>query len=308
MITVPHHLWRSRAAVPARARAGRTWALLAASVAVVVAFAMTTSGAGAADSNTLSVKAGEYTYKLSGKPKAGWVKVDFDNAGVEDHMMAVVELKRGVTAKQLEQAAMSNDESGFAAIAAPGASPNGPSGMPDLVGPGQETATIAKLKAGHYGMLCFVPAPDGTPHFMKGMVDTFDVKKGKSSLKPPIDGVTKVSLTDTAIDFPTDDVGRTLTLKVANTGTTPHGLTFVKINDGKTLDDVKAWFDAFLGGQKPAGEAPGVIVGGVSSVDPGSTAYVEQSLTAGHYGYLSTQGEAPNDDYAKGLKGEFDVK
>jgi hypothetical protein len=32
------------------------------------------------------------------------------------------------------------------------------------------------------------------------------------------------------------------------------------------------------------------------------------SLAAGHYGYVSTEGDSPNDDYAKGLKGEFDVK
>jgi hypothetical protein len=36
-------------------------------------------------------------------------------------------------------------------------------------------------------------------------------------------------------------------------------------------------------------------------------AYVEWSLPAGSYGYLSTDGEAPNDDYSKGLHGTFTI-
>jgi hypothetical protein len=36
-------------------------------------------------------------------------------------------------------------------------------------------------------------------------------------------------------------------------------------------------------------------------------AYLEWSLPAGNYGYVSTDGDAPNDDYAKGLKGGFTI-
>ena len=92
------------------------------------------------------------------------MQINFDNAGVENHMMAVFPLKPGVTAKQLKTAALSQDQSAFEKIAAPSADPNGVSGLPDLLGPGQKTTTITELPAGHYGMLCFVPAPDGTPH------------------------------------------------------------------------------------------------------------------------------------------------
>jgi len=266
------------------------------------------TAAGAAGSNSLTVKAGEYVYKLSGSPKAGWTQINFDNAGVEDHMMAVVQLKPGVTVKQLKAASLSQDQSAFAKIAAPNADPNGVSGVPDLIGPGQKTSTITELPAGHYGIRCFVPAPDGKTHVAHGMVKTFDVAKGKSSLKPPTSGVTDVSISDSAITFPTDNLGRNLTLKVTNAGSAVHSFTLVKVNSGKTLDEVKAYFDAFLNGQAPAGDPPGVIVGGISSVNPGGIAYLEQTLTAGHYGYVSTQGTAPDDDYTKGLKGEFDVK
>jgi hypothetical protein len=51
-----------------------------------------------------------------------------------------------------------------------------------------------------------------------------------------------------------------------------------------------------------------VIVGGTSGLAPGSTAYLVQDLTPGHYGYASTDGTAPDDDYSNGLRGEFDVR
>jgi hypothetical protein len=266
--------------------------------------------AGAAGSNTLTVKAGEYVYQLKGSPKAGWTQIDFVNTGVEDHMMAVVALKPGVTAKQVKAAALSQDQNSFGKIAAPGADPNGVSGTPELIGPGQKTSTLSELPAGHYGIMCFVPTPtDGAPHIAHGMVKVFDVAKAKSNLKPPSDGVVDVTLSDSAITFPSENLGRSLTAKVTNSGTTSHGFTLVKINDGKTFDEVKTYFDAFFNGDKPAGDPPGVIVGGVSSLAPGGIAYLEQSLTAGHYGYLSGQGNAPpDDDYTRGLKGEFDVK
>jgi hypothetical protein len=291
-----------------RARGVRFWAGFVALVTVPVLVGAVASSAGAAGSNSLNVKAGEYTYRLSGSPKAGWTQINFDNAGVEMHMMDVVPLKPGVTVKQLKAAALSQDDSAFGKIAAPGASENGVSGVPDILGPGQKTASITELPAGHYGMLCFVPAPDGKPHVAHGMLKVFDVKKGTSTLKPPTSGVTDATITDTAITFPTDNVGRNLSVKVTNTGSAPHGFTLVKVNEGKTLDEVKSFFDSFFNGQAKAEDAPGVIVGGISSIDPGGTAYLEQTLEPGHYGYVSTQGDTPNDDYSKGLKGEFDVK
>jgi hypothetical protein len=293
-----------------RSRVVRLWAGLAALLVVpATTIGVSAPAAGAAGSNALTVKAGEYVYQLQGSPKAGWTQINFDNVGVEDHMMAVVALKPGVTVKQLKAAALSQDQKAFEKIGAPGADPNGVSGTPDLIGPGQKTSTLAELPAGHYGILCFVPAAtDGAPHIAHGMVKVFDVAKPKSNLKPPSDGVVDVTLSDTAITFPSSNLGRSLTAKITNSGTASHGFTLVKINDGKTFEDVKSYFDALFNGDKPAGDPPGVVVGGVSGLAPGGIAYLEQSLTAGHYGYLSGQGNAPDDDYSKGLNGEFDVK
>src|SRR4051794_25858949 len=68
--------------------ASLTAALAMCLVTVGVSAAVAPS-AGAAGSNSLTVKAGEYTYKFSGSAKAGWTQITFDNSGIEVHMMAV---------------------------------------------------------------------------------------------------------------------------------------------------------------------------------------------------------------------------
>lgn len=277
-------------------------AVIAACGAVLVGVA---PGAGAASSNTLSVTAGEYAYILKGKPQPGWVNIQFKNGGVEYHMMVVVALKKGVTAAQLKKAAISNDDAAFGKIAqGDGDVP----GTPDLLGPGQETATITEMKAGHYGVMCFITAPDGAPHVAHGMVKTFDVTGSKSSAKPPQDGVVDVTMTDTSIKVPSGDAPQHTTIKVTNSGTTPHSFTIVKLESGKTLDEAKTYFDAFFNTGTATGTPPATLVGGIAEVAPGGMAYLDWNLKPGHYGYVSTSGDAPDDDYSKGMKGEFDIK
>ena len=76
-----------------RSRVARLWAALAALVVVSATLAVSTSGAVAAGSNTLTVKAGEYTYVLKGSPKAGWTQINFDNAGVDAEFFAGSRIK-----------------------------------------------------------------------------------------------------------------------------------------------------------------------------------------------------------------------
>jgi hypothetical protein len=287
-----------------RSRVVRLWAGLAALLVVpATTIGVSASAAGAAGSNALTVKAGEYVYQLKGSPKAGWTQITFDNTGVEDHMIAMFKLKKGVTNAQLKKAILANDQAAIGKISAPG----NVSGTPALVGPGQKTTTLSELPAGHYGMACFVPAPDGSPHAAHGMFKVFDVAAGKSTLKPPTDGVADVTLTDTGITTPSGNAPKNLTAKVTNSGTTPHSFQLIKLNTGRTLDEAKVYFDSLFNTGKAEGEAPGTLVGGVESVAPGGMAYLEWSLPAGTYAYVSTDGNAPDDDYAKGLKGEFTI-
>jgi hypothetical protein len=265
------------------------------------------SPAAAASTNQLTVQAGEYAYLLHGKPTAGWVTINFENDGVEYHMMVVQKLKPGVTVKQLKVAVGAQDQN-----AAFGELVNGDPtvyGTPDVLAPGQMVTTVAQLAGGHYGILCFVPAAgDGKPHALHGMITTFDVGVKKSSARPPTDGVQDVTLTDSSIAVPPSGITAHAILKVTNTGTDIHSFTVARINSGQTLDDVKTYFDNFFNTGQTSATPPGMLVGGVSSVKPGGVSYLELDLKPGHYGYVSTGGTPPADDYSKGMKGEFDIK
>jgi len=264
---------------------------------------------GAATGNTLTVTAGEYVYQLKGKPAPGWVTITFDNKGTEMHMMALAAFKPGTSVADLKEAVSAEDDTKFNSIVDTSIGVDGQvPGVPTLLSSKQKTTATVQLPAGHYGMLCFVPAPDGAPHALHGMIKMFDVKGSKSSAKPPTAQVT-ADISDSGITFPVDNPGRNLSVKVTNSGTAPHSFALIKVNDGQTLDAVRDYINAFFGGQAPAGDPPGAIVGGIAAIAPGGTGYIQQTLAPGHYGYASTEGDDPaTDDYTKGLKGEFDVK
>jgi len=287
----------------------RAMALLVA-ITAVGAFGLAAAPAtGAASDNSLNVTAGEYVYQLKGKPAAGWVTINFKNAGTEVHMLDILALKPGVTVAQLKAAVASSDQSaGDALIDSTVGVGGNIAGGPTLIGPKQATTTSTQMPPGHYGLLCFLSAADGTPHAAHGMIKVIDVKGPKSSAKPPTTQAT-VTLKDDGIDFPLSNPGHNLSLKITNAGTTPHSFTLVKLESGKTIDDAKSYYDASFSGQNPAGDPPGKIVGGMSAIAPGASGYLQQTLTPGNYGYVSTEGDDPaTDDSTRGLKGEFTVK
>jgi hypothetical protein len=266
---------------------------------------MASPAAAKSSGNTLEIQASEYAYTLKGSPHAGWVTIKFDNPGKEHHMLAIGQVKPNVTAKQVKAAAVSNDQAAFNKLAQ--GDPNRSFGTPDILGPGESTQTVSQLPAGRFALMCFVTAPDGKSHLAHGMITTIDVKSPKSSAKPPKADFS-VTLTDTAITFPDSDAPEQFTAKVTNTGTSPHSFTLLRIEPGQTIDTVKAYFDAFFNGGEASATPPGALVGGVGGLDPGKTGYLIAKLKPGHYAYVSTSGNAPDDDFSKGLKGEFDVK
>ncbi len=211
----------------------RVVAVLAAVVAMVGLGAVAMQPAGAGSSNALNITAGEYVYQLKGSPAPGWVTINFKNAGTEYHMLAMFALQPGVSVAQLKKALAANDDSAFDPLIDTSVGDQGNvAGAPTLLGPKQQTTTTAQLPAGRYGMMCFISAPDGTPHAAHGMIKVFDVKGPKSSAKPPTTQAT-VTLNDDGIDFPLTNPGRNLSLKITNAGTTPHSFTIFKINAGE---------------------------------------------------------------------------
>jgi hypothetical protein len=280
-----------------RSRVARIWAALAALVVVPATIALTTTTAGAAGSNTLTVKAGEYTYLLKGSPKAGWTQITFDNAGVEDHMMAMFKLKPGTTGAQMKAAILSSDQNALQQIAAPGGDPT-VYGAPGLLSAGAKTTTMTKLAAGTYGIACFIPAPsDGKPHAAHGMYKVFKVS-GKSSATPPTDGVTAVSIDDSGITVPSAGIPAHGWLKVTNTTSVGRDATFAKYaSSDATFDQANAYYNEYFSTNKlPAGPAPATLDGGIGNLQKGGTGYVEADFQNGRYALVASNQDVDGND------------
>ena len=258
--------------------------------------------AAAADSNEMTITAGEYTYKVAGKAKPGNVELTFDNPGVENHELAMVALKKTVTVKQITKVLESDDEdAGDELVAGTGVV----TPVPALLAPDRSTTVIVNLKAGRYGIFCSLPTPDGTPHFAKGMVGVFDLAGSKSSFKPPTRGVSEVSVTNSAITLPPSGMPKSGWIKVSNDSDVRRNLLLAEyLTPDATYEAANAYFNAFFSGQ-----TTGTVIashnGGVQDVRAGATAYFEVDLRSGRYALVSENGEV--DDDANELHLDFAV-
>lgn len=278
-----------------RSRVVRLFVALAALVAIPATLALSTGSAAAAGSNTLTIKAGEYTYVLKGSPRAGWTQINFENAGVEDHMMAVFRLKKGTTTAQLKKAVLSADQSALEKLAAPGGDPT-VYGTPAPLSPKGSTTTMAKLTAGTYGIVCFFPAPDGKPHAQHGMYKVLTIS-GKSSASPPTDGVTDVTIEDSGITAPASGLPAHGWVKVTNHASAARDLAVGKYTSASaTFDQANAYYNEYFStGKLPAGAPPATLAGGVGSLAKGGTGYLQLDLANGRYALVSSNQDQQND-------------
>lgn len=114
------------------------------------------------DANLVEVTAGDFTFEI-GNVSAGLTSFRLTNDGKQAHYLGVAKLADGVA---LSDALASEDGSGIESewgsdLAAPG-------------GDDEEFLTL-DLAPGNYGLVCFLPDADGTPHAFKGMAVPFTV-------------------------------------------------------------------------------------------------------------------------------------
>jgi hypothetical protein len=114
------------------------------------------------DAQRVDVSAIEYDF-LFDEPSAGATSFVMSNDGDEAHFMYIVKLVEGAT---LDEAMEADDPEEMTELEAES----------DVAGPGEEAVlTFDDLEAGDYGMLCFIPTPDGVPHAFVGMAVPFTV-------------------------------------------------------------------------------------------------------------------------------------
>lgn len=215
--------------------------------------------------NVVHVEAADYSFTAPDTIPSGVTTLHLMNSGKELHQVVLVKLPLDSLMKLDPNKPPPSD-----LPIVGGANAAGPSGVAE---------STLDLAPGTYTMLCVIPAPDGAPHFMKGMIKTLIVTQGNSTAVLPSADVT-VKLSDYAFDFSAPLTAGHHVLRIENAGPQQHEMVLVKLEAGKTAEDFAKW------AEKPTGPPPGTPMNGGAPMAPGSVNVVPVDLTPGDYALI----------------------
>ena len=220
-------------------------------------------------SNGIDITMQDYAFAVDGEPTAGPLTLTFHNEGEEMHHGIIGRLTDGKTIEDLEKF-----------LSGPQGPP--PSWFDDtpldmtLISPGHASGVTFEAQEGTYALICFMPGPDGKPHFSSGMAQTFEVAAA-DGVEPPEPDAT-VSMTEEGVEAPEGLSAGTSFIEVTNDGNTEMEAYVVRFEDGKGPDDVEAWFNE---GQQ--GPVPATFFGGTHTFPAGESALLSFDLEPGDY-------------------------
>jgi len=216
------------------------------------------------------IRGTDYAFQVPATIRAGFVALEFTNAGAEPHHAQVARLNDGVTPAQFGEALKKGPEAALPLVTLVGG--------PGFIAPGGRQRVSVNLTPGTYALACFVETPDGTPHLAKGMLSFFRVT-GPAARPGSLRSAGDITLNDFSIALPPGFTGRG-TYRVVNRGAQPHEVAIVRLAPGKTMQD----FQAFVSQPgPPSGPPPIIPAGGGQGLTRGQTNYLHLNLPAGNY-------------------------
>lgn len=206
----------------------------------------------------------EYAFAMPDRVKGGITSMNFVNTGKELHEYGLGRLERGKTLADLDK------------VLAKGGEPpdwvDDIGGVPGLT-PGDRISITRRLRPGKYVLVCFIPGPNGKPHYELGMKKQFTVAGNSGAASPKADGVVVAS--DKKMEVPTVSAGRQ-TLELRNAAKEPREFNLLTLEPGKTRRDAGRWFN---GGFK--GKPPLKLLGAMQSIAPGTSVFLTVNLESG---------------------------
>lgn len=249
-----------------------------------------------AGSHVVTIVAREYSFSMPDSIPAGLTTFVLEDEGKENHHLELVKLAPGKTMADV-----------MALFTKPGTPPIGltPVGGPNTPGPGGESNMTLVLQPGRYVAFCVIPAPDGKPHIMHGMIKPFTVTPAKVATAALPKADMTITLRDYAFDLSRPITAGRHVIQVTNAGTQPHELTITRFPPNEGNRDLETW------AYNPQGRpAPGQGMGGTTDIAPGEHVVIEVDFTPGKYGLICFSPDAKDGKphFMHGMQQEFVVR
>jgi hypothetical protein len=168
--------------------------------------------------------------------------------------------------------------------------------------PGTKEEYTFTIAPGLYVVLCGHRGDDGVTHGEKGGFAPLQVDAGTSTLRLA-DADRIVTLRDHGFQLTAPVEGGRSTWHVRNTGSEPHQMLIVKLQDAGGEYPERAWFS-----HGARGPRPGQAAGGVLEVPPGEEAWLRVELGPGHYLLVCAEQEEDGLHFDLGMIYRFEIE
>lgn len=160
----------------------------------------------------------------------------------------------------------------------------------NFMSPGESVEiTAPNLTPGTYAFVCFLPTEgEGTPHFVKGMINQLEVVEGTAPTLPTADATYRIA-PGRAVEGPATLPAGRHTLKIeAASGSNQLEPSLGRLNPGTTRAQADAAFERLFETDEPppkgaANMIPAQLVLGAFDLEGVSSFYVTLDLKAGNY-------------------------
>lgn len=219
----------------------------------------------------VTIVATDFAYQAPDTIEGGMVTLKLVNQGQTYHHVQLVRLLDGKTYGDLVEGLKQMQ---------PGAPP--PPWIEEVVGPntpdpGGESRLTRELTPGNYALICFIDTPDKVPHVAKGMTKSLTVVAPTGAVAAAPTADVTIQMTDYAWKTtPALTAGKHV-IRLENLAEQPHEMFILKLDEGKTKEDLIAW------GASLQGRAPGTAMGGATGQRKGDVAYLPVDLAPGKY-------------------------
>lgn len=218
----------------------------------------------------VDVIAREYAFTMPDTVPAGLVTFRLRDEGREWHHVKLVRLDEGRTLAQV-----------YAVLRAGGSLPSWMHfiGGPNAPAPGQAVSVSVVLEPGHYAVWCNASAPDGEPHWAKGMFAELVVVPPAHPARLPAGDLT-LTLRDYGFDLSRPIPSGARRIRIRNAAAQAHEVFSLRLAANAGMEEVKAWLT------KRVALAPGEPFGGTTDIPPGGAVLLGERWVPGRYALI----------------------